>query len=91
LEGREPKSQKTFHPCLSLLRFQFADSRKQRKTLSCPGGRCPDSQQGLLGPGAVASPVTEKGMSDSTLGFDGLLSMSLEGPIRFILKSDIGK
>lgn len=39
----------------------------------------------------MGNPVTEKGISDSTLGFDGLLSMSLEGPIRFILKSDIGK
>lgn len=83
LEGREPKSRKAFHPCLSLLRFQFADSRKHRETLSCPGGRCPDIQQGFLGP------VTE--IPDFTLGFCGLLYMSLEGPITLILKLDIRK
>lgn len=66
LEGREPKSQKAFHPCPSLLRFQFADSRKHRL-----GWRqVPRLSARVL---AGASPVTEKEISESTLGLSGLL------------------
>lgn len=71
LEGRELKSQKTFYPCPSLLRFLSAAAGSTEKPFL--GWRQVSRlSEGFLGPGARAKPVTEKGISESALGLNGL-------------------